>query len=250
MNPLSPQLSRAIASLYKAFHPYCSRPHPDGCPCCVSDKDQKTLFSKPLHELTAKDLDRFAWKVLATWGEARDLKHFLPRVLELIATDDCAAFELEAFFGKLRVANWADWPKHEREAVDHYFQALWEACLSSADGSAWVDELLCALGRAINDLTPFLKTWENCRATNGYAHLHAFLDWNAGALLKKRRLSNAFWSDAEEQMDQVIRWLMSVETEDNLQIIFDMNGNTPFADDLARVIDQIGAIRHSFAANS
>jgi hypothetical protein len=121
--------------------------------------------------------------------------------------------------------------------------------LGPIDGSVWLDELLCGLGRAVEDVQPFLASWEACRAGHGYEHLIGFLGANTGALLKKMRLSNCFWSDAETQMKQVINWLTSPETERKLQQIFDENPDSDFAAHLARAIDALGLLRHSLAAN-
>ena len=96
-------LTEAIQELYRVFKPYQVRRHPEGCPCCVSDSDKRRLFSKPLSDLSPDDLGRFAWKALTTWGTVEDLKHFLPRLLELVAIDECAPFEREVLFGKLRL---------------------------------------------------------------------------------------------------------------------------------------------------
>jgi hypothetical protein len=162
-----------------------------------------------LHELTADDLSRFSWKALTTWGAVDDLKHFLPRILELIAGDDRVILESEVFFGKLRMANWPGWPERERKALENYFDVIWNACLADVDGSVWLDELLCGLGRAVEDVRPFLTTWENSRAATSYNHLYVFIEDNLGTLLKRKRFSNAFWSDVDQQMRQVIRWLQA-----------------------------------------
>src|SRR5436305_1383844 len=99
-------MEESICALYTVFKPYRTPHHPEGCPCCVSGDDKKRLFSKPLESLTCDDLGRFAWKVLSTWGTVTDLKHFLPRMLELIALDECAYLDREVLLGKLRLGNW------------------------------------------------------------------------------------------------------------------------------------------------
>ena len=113
----TPRLAEAIQDLYRVFKPYQVRRHPEGCPCCVSDADKRRLFSKPLTELSPEDLGRFAWKVLTTWGTVEDLKHFLPRLLELVALDECTPFETEVLFGKLRLGGWTAWPDSQRESL-------------------------------------------------------------------------------------------------------------------------------------
>jgi hypothetical protein len=249
MSAVTPDVKQAVRELYYVFRPYVSRRHPEGCPCCVTDADKKKLFSKPLEQLTSDDLGRFAWKVLTTWGNENDLKHFLPRLLELVAEDDCVPFDREVLFGKLRLGRWTTWERTEQLALVRYFDAVWSDCITRPEGTVWLDELLCGLGRALDDLEPYLKRWENCQAISGYDHLCAFVDWNIDAIIKKQRLTNSFWSDAEGQMNQVKDWLLSAQTAISMQQIFEANLSQEFSDSLARAIDRLAGLRMSVAAN-
>jgi hypothetical protein len=245
----APQLAEAIQKLYRAFKPIQVRRHPEGCPCCVSDADRKRLFSKPLAELSAEDLGRFAWKALTTWGTVEDLKHFLPRLLELVAMDECAPFEREVLFGKLRLGAWTTWPESERGSVENYLDAVWKDCLASEAGSVWLDELLCGLGNAVDDLNPFLEVWTTCRIGTGYSHFVAFLDWNSATLLKRRHLTNSFWSDAGKQMSQVIDWLANPRTVAALEGIFAENADSAFSGELAVAVDRLSDLQRTLATN-
>jgi len=244
-----PQLVGAIRELYRVFRPYQVRRHPEGCPCCVSDADKRRLFSKPLEKLTPDELGRFAWKALTTWGTVEDLKHFLPRMLELVAKDDCAPFEREVLFGKLRLGEWRTWPEGERRAVEVFLDAVWQDCLTSEAGGVWLDDLLCGLGNAVDDLTPYLQSWTECNLRTGYEHLVEFVDWNSATLLKRKHLSNSFWSDAEAQMRQVVDWLTKPKLVQTLERIFADNPEADFSDALAIAVDRLSILQRSLDAN-
>lgn len=229
----------AVARLCRVFQPYLGRGHLEGCACCVSDADKRRLLAAKLELLTGEDLDRFAWKALTTWGGEEDLKRFLPRLLELIATEEPLPFDVEVLFGELRLGNWARWPEAERVALLDYFHALWRECLARPSGWRTPLDLLCALGQAVEDLQPFLAAWENCRHASGFAHLRGLIEDG---------LSNAFWSEALPQMGQVVAWLANPQTEANLQRIFDQNVEADFAEPLARAIDQLSWFRDERAA--
>ena len=77
-------LAAALERLYLVFRSYGLKPHIEGCPCCVYDEDQDRVRSRSLRALTAEDFDTYASKALTTWGDADDLRHFLPRLLELV----------------------------------------------------------------------------------------------------------------------------------------------------------------------
>ncbi len=243
-----PQLPESIRKLYRVFKSYRVLRHPEGCPCCVSKADKRRLFSKPLEELTADDLSRFAWKALTTWGTVEDLKHFLPRLVELIAADDRPSWDLEILFGKLRLAEWEAWPEGERQALGEFLNAIWFHCLSLESGSDWLDELLCGLGRAANDLSPYLKLWTECKMRTAYDHLAQYVDCNSARLLKRRHLANSFWSDAEPQMTQVIDWLTSPRTIERLETLFAENPDASFSDALAAAIDRLSTLQRSLNA--
>src|SRR5688572_11844593 len=80
-------LAEAIEALYVAFGRYTLHHPVVGCPCCTSAEDDRLVRSKPLRRLTAADLERFAFNAVSTLGTVGDFKHFLPRLLELAATE-------------------------------------------------------------------------------------------------------------------------------------------------------------------
>jgi len=151
-------LAAAIEGLYEMFSAYPLAAKIDGCPCCVSDQDESSLHRKPLHELTAEDLSRYAFKALTTWGTKNDFKHFLPRLLELVTEKDGIANEIDlaVLFGKLEYAHWNTWPARERAAVRRYLTVLWLFVLSVPMEAVKIDEYLCAIGQAEDDMSSYL----------------------------------------------------------------------------------------------
>jgi hypothetical protein len=164
-------------------------------------------------------------------------------LLALVANDDCESFQREVLFRKLRLGGWTSWPPRERESVELFMNAVWDDCLVSEAGTVWVDELLCGLGNAFDDLYPFLTTWETCRLATGYSHLIGFIDSNSRTLLKRKHLDNAFWSDAAAQMSEVVDWLANQETVRSLEQIFAEDPSSSFANALASAIDRLTAFQ-------
>ena len=151
------RLAEAVEGLYDVFSRYPLVPRVGGCPCCVSDSDEALLHSKPLRELTADDLWRYAFKALSTWGTEEDFKHFLPRLFELVAAGTTID---EQLFHKLVYARppWRQWPVQEQQAIEDYLDALWSYRLSLSPEVAWLDPLLWAYVEILDDLTPYLAT--------------------------------------------------------------------------------------------
>ncbi len=200
-------LAVAIEELYKVFTDYPIAQKIDGCPCCASDEDKSNLHRKPLRGLMTDDLSRYAFKALTTWGTENDFKHFLPRLLELVTEADSIAHEIdvEVLFGKLHYADWKDWPEQERAAVRHYLMALWLFVLSIPMEAVAIDEYLCAIGQAEDDLSSYLDAWQNLKTDMAINHLIEFVASKNS--LYKGRLTNAFWQGRREQMSQVVGWL-------------------------------------------
>jgi hypothetical protein len=245
----TPRLIEAVQELYQVFKSHQSRRHPEGCPCCVSDADKRGLLSKPLEKLTSDGLNLFARKVITTWGTVEDLKRFLPRLLELLVTNDFLPFECEALFGKLRLGEWQSWPAEEQRAIEEFLNAVWMDCLANEAGTVWLDELLCGLGNAVRDITPYLQGWTGCKLRTGYDHFVQFVDWNSATLLKRRRLSNSFWSGAEVQMQIVVDWFVNPETIQTLEQIFAVKPDADFSDALAKAIDRLSSLQTALSAN-
>ncbi len=237
------QLPEAVTELYRIFRPYRTPVHPVGCPCCVTQADQQQLFAKPLERLSVGDLDQFAFQALTTWGSVNDLKHFLPRLLELGPESPEEFTQVEVLFRKLTLGDWSSWPLGEHQAVTHFLLALWRERLTAVGGEWKFDELLCGLGCAVDSLAPYLRLWSDCRHPSGYDHLVHFIDENSAGMLKRRSLANAFWSDVPAREEELVNWLADPTTLRGLEQTFSENPSAAYADALARAIDRLTALQ-------
>lgn len=148
-----------IENVYRVFASYPRPARVEGCQHCVTEADHRDLFGAPLRELDAERLRRFAHKALNTWGDEDDLRHFLPRLLELSLRGDG---DLHGLFAKLRQAGWTEWPKDERDALRACLAVWWEHGLSGEEhpsGKEPADASLGTLAEAGDDLGPYLESW-------------------------------------------------------------------------------------------
>ncbi|MFW6638733.1 hypothetical protein ACOALZ_01680 [Nocardiopsis algeriensis] len=156
--------AEAVERMYAVFarHPLAARI--DGCPHCVTDEDQRRLRRAPLRELEAEDLSRFTDKAVTTWGGVDDLKHFLPRIVD-IALSVGGGIDIDTVAAKLDLARWREWPRDERAAVLGCFAALWRETLDLDPEERPAVLVLDTLATAFDDLGPFLEAWtERLRA--------------------------------------------------------------------------------------
>lgn len=89
------------------------------------------------------------------------MRHFLPRLFELIVYSPIQPTDVEVLFGKLPYGEWRTWAKEEQQAIETYFHALWVDAINAfePDGYTYANAYLCAIARAVDDMTPYLEQW-------------------------------------------------------------------------------------------
>lgn len=130
-------LSQAIEDLYQAFASYPLPESMAGCPYCHIGGGESPLYARPLRQLSWSDLRLYSYQALTTYGDTKDYRHFLPRILELLASDEGDASDNEPFgvghiLAKLTQAGWLNWPSMEQQVV-RAFLAGWVASLDESD---------------------------------------------------------------------------------------------------------------------
>ncbi|OQP57155.1 hypothetical protein A3860_11365 [Niastella vici] len=193
----------------------------------------RQLFSKPLTHLTSDDLSTFTGKAMTTWGEVNDYKHFLPRMLELTATNN-APYDIEIIFSKLEYGNWQTWDEIEQKAIHEYMFALWENLLQDNTEKA-EDEFsgyFYIIALHYPDLNELLKIWLAETHIASTKHLANFIfderanifdkpanslselkDWLLSETIIKR-LEAAFFQYEKESFSERISWAEKILTDE------------------------------------
>ncbi len=208
------KLCEAIERLYETFTSYRVGDDFVGCDYGNSAGESAQLASKPLRRLTCDDLERYARKAMSTWGDVGHFKHFLPRLLELVVDHRDEFLDLAVVFGKLRHARWQSWPPREVNCVDEYLREYWTYQLSldiATPSSDAIDTVLCAEANALESVEPLLTAWLADGSPSAKKHLAAFVLGNDDDLLRKHKLSNAFWDHGARPHSEVLGWLRSPE---------------------------------------
>lgn len=227
------EFKKAIALLYETFAIYPLNPYIAGCPCCVTQSDRELLRAKLLDKLTSDDLEHFAFNAITTWGTTEDFKHFLPRLLELLAFDKRFYWSSEVI-GKLAYAEFCHWKENEQKAINEYFVALWNYILSQYPSpSIYVDELLERLMDITDDLDSFLLLWQNHCSINSLLHLADFIQ-------KEIRFNESpieIIHFSERNTAKFLSWLAQESIIKKLEKSFFDNLEKPYANRLAVSID-------------
>ena len=177
----TPELTAAIENSYRTFAVYPLRTDTGPCSCCHSRKTITAFARNLLRMLGPKDLRTYAYDALYTWGDEVDFRHFLPRIMELLAQangDGPAFVDPESVFHKLSYqsscsSGWRTWPPEEQRAIADYTLALWGALLDSepTELSDSAFSWLCAFAQAADDLSPYLQQWMAASSANAHRNL-------------------------------------------------------------------------------
>lgn len=231
------QLSAAIESLYTTFQHYPLPASTNPCPCCHPVDSERRLYSRPLRELTPKDLAPYANDALLTWGSVNEFKHFLPRVFEIAVFAERFTFaDAEIVFAKLSRGEWLTWPQREQASIQAFLMALWRAALEqppAADPNfaPEVETWLCCLAQAASELLPYLNEWLDSHSSAAAWNLSAMI-YRTGMPRSRPVGINAFWAKHMDQAKQVSEWLHSKAVRNKLDRAAEMYINEPFAEEL------------------
>ncbi len=241
------RFEEATEKLYVVFAGYPLPVDTGMCDHCYDPEDELKLHSKPLRDLTDKDLYKYSWSALLTWGDNDVFKHFLPRLFYLVVLPSSDLAVKEVIFKKLYHAEWRSWPVEEIAAVEEFLMAAWEYSL--ARDESFESDLLCGIGQVVDDLAPYLTVWETSGLV-ALGHLSEFIAIESMNIAIKHKLNDTFWQDKSyegdpwcndrtAQMNQVIEWLEKPSTLQLLENAFLENQEHPFAASIAEGADYL-----------
>ncbi len=194
----------AIEQLYRAFAKNPRPRHIDACPCCINKKEIHILLAKSLRTITPQELAPYASSAFLTVGEVADYLYFLPRILEITATDPSWWPDPEVTGRAIRSADPDSWTEAQSSALYDYLEAVIGSVIESEDYQP-LDGWMCAIGRMGFDITPYLR-----RIANSPAAVLAYFEENVGSL-PRNKLSNAFWELPCPAHDAIVNWFFSPE---------------------------------------
>jgi hypothetical protein len=202
-------LNAAIEAVYDAFSDVEKPSVVDGCPCCMTADEYKTLTAKPLRGLSSAELTQYASDVMLTMGSEDDYQYFLPRILELTIEDDpewITSVEITA--NKLQMAGFRRWNAKKQASIND----LWLAVIRDIATTESDPELLGLrafdidtwIGAAtlipipVSPFTDFLEAFPDIVRI---LYKHNFKTVFQG------RLDNAFLEEPSDGQTEIANWL-------------------------------------------
>ncbi|MFZ4372929.1 MAG: hypothetical protein ACOYO2_06820 [Mycobacterium sp.] len=243
------RLLAAIESVYMNFADVARPTSVRGCPCCTDDAETCALLAQPLRDLSADDLDRYAWKAVTTMGTTENLTYFFPRLLELLV-DDTLGAETEAVLAKMEYV-YDTWPPPRQRAIDTLLETVLLSSLTRDRADAWI------CGAALGTTDAAARLAAALAEPDTTAGLARWAQRNTDAA-GKPDLRNAYFSDEDPGAIILSAWLGRTDIRRALHCSGDGSGviasenclYTCFVDQRGRVLLDVEFEVHPGAASS
>ncbi len=219
-------LKEAIDDLYMIFQAYPFEPNFAARCSSLGDRQEiaQRLTKAPLRKTDLEDMAVYTFKSMLTMGNERDFKHFLPRMCELLATNPEWFSWDTNLFSKLHRAGWHSWPELEQRVIMEFLQILWQNILENCPWHQPAHEVLAEFNEALEDLTPFLTTWEQAQSASAIRHL-----------------AIGVMDVYEDHIPQDLKtWLLSDRVKQHLEEAFFKFQEEAFAEDISQAIEWRG----------
>jgi hypothetical protein len=230
---MTPQLRTVIEEAYRVFGGYTIRHSLTVCHCnsCMTPDDELRLLKTPLREIPAKLLAEYTGSA-HDWNEgpvAREMRYFLPRYFELIASNDPPDWGIDICLRRLGQAGWrSKWPKLEEDIIDRFFDELLVSSLQRLELAHWpagwrlgfdIVDVLTLVVTAAGDIDRVLAKWEAAEDPPAAIHMAAL---RASVVRETTRtfLHSAYLEDHKEAADKIGAFLMRPEVVSRIEAAF------------------------------
>jgi hypothetical protein len=169
-SPPTPLLN-AIADAYRAFAQYRKVEHAlDVCgECCVSEKVHKQLREWLLKHLKPQHFYEYNSSAKSEVQNAREVGHFLPRMLELLAEGANIHHSIELSLDRLGRCPQGSWTQAQQTALSRFALAYFDVVLVGGPLGDGVHRLLddplsvlLMFDIGALDIEPLLEHWLRC----------------------------------------------------------------------------------------
>lgn len=229
-------LDDAIEQLYRVFANYPRPQRTQASPWTNIGEDVlQQLYRAPLKQLTENDLATYARRALTVWGDSSEFRHYLPRILELVARGQRGWVDVDLFLAKLKLADLGRWPAEEQAALACYLRELFVSSLSEFPHWPQASEVLRGIGLAGEPLDWYLQTWNDDQSSSALCHLAQLILDEQVSLFSKSSLDPGLWPP--ESILPVYTFLTAPQHSERLENVFLASPEAPHAQMLASAAD-------------
>ncbi len=209
-------MKETVDLAYETFSKYrVDRPLDVCTDCCMKIEDEGLLVSLPVREIPVDLLSEYNDSAKPEKTRIEEVKHFLPRYLELISEYKFPSHSAELSFSRLVPFDKTEWTATELNLLenfvtDFFTQTLKTYPIPSFDDS--IGTILIMFWRADFDIAELLRVWEKTDTLQSVLHFNDlyFKGFN------KHNRSELFSSFGDKELSNILtNW---VETEKTKEI--------------------------------
>ncbi|MEM6262875.1 MAG: hypothetical protein AAGI38_10235 [Bacteroidota bacterium] len=124
-------MEEIIKEAYSLFENYQAQSPLDICTdCCMDKKDEGVLASLPVKEIPKSLLMEYNDGAATAKTPINELKHFLPRYIELIVNFDFPSHSTEISLKRLKPFDREEWTSDEIEFLEKFAFTFFKKCIS------------------------------------------------------------------------------------------------------------------------
>jgi len=206
-------MKEIVNEAYNLFENYKAKSPLDICTdCCMDKKDEGLLASLPVKDIPKSLLIEYNDGAATEKTPINELKHFLPRYIELIGNFDFPTHSTEIALKRLEPFDSEEWSSDEKEFLKKFSLIFFKKCLSTypLPKNEAIDSILIMFWRGQFKLTELLNNWESDKSLSSTLH---FKDLYFEGFKQKNpsKMSSAF---GEEEISKILRdWIDKKEVQ-------------------------------------
>jgi hypothetical protein len=166
-------LQSLLTKAYQLFAHYPASEPLDICTaCCMEPQEAQRLAKMPVSEIPMDLLRIYTNGAKTDRTPPAELKHFLPRYLELIAQFNIPSHSVEIVLQRLERLSPSEWTPAERQLLNDFADAFWKKCLSQypLPNGDTIDGFLIMFYKGGFELTPLLQLWQQTHGDTALLH--------------------------------------------------------------------------------
>lgn len=206
-------LEETIERAYRIFKHYPVIRPLDVCTvCCMEPADEARLATMPVREIPQTLLMEYNDSAKPARTRIEEVKHFLPRYLELIAAFQFPSHSTELSFSRLVPFDATEWQPDELELLRDFSTGFFKQCLRVYPIAFMerIDAILIMFWNAGFDIDPLLDAWEKDDSVNAVLHFKD-LYFNGFDQYNRTKMASSFGDEA--LADKLISWLGGVAVQ-------------------------------------
>ena len=189
-------LDEVVERAYDVFSKYAVNVPLDVCTvCCLTAEEELRLARTPVRGIPVELLADYTDSARPEKTRIDEVKHFLPRYLELVSQFVFPTHSAELSFSRLSPFSKDEWSEEEQDVLCSFAIEFFTRCLATYPLPEGIDTILIMLDKGGFAIEPLLDIW---KTTNGLMSTLNFTDlYVEGFDFTKSRLTNAFDEDGK-----------------------------------------------------